>query len=752
MKKVRHARQPAQKGKMDPGFDLERVLRDVSMSWDEYRYLCRLLGREPNKAELGMVGALWSEHCSYKSSRVHLRKFPTQAPWVVQGPGENAGAVDLGNGWLGVLKIESHNHPSAIEPHQGAATGVGGIVRDILSLGARPIALLDSLRFGPLDDPRNRYLLNGVVGGIANYGNCIGVPTVGGEIAISPTYSGNPLVNVMCFGLVQKGKMVRAHAGSPGHRLVLIGARTGRDGIHGATFASAELSEESREQRPAVQVGDPFREKLLIEAILEIVATIPVAGIQDLGAAGLTSSAVEMAERAGLGVMLYLDKVPLREQGMEPYEILLSESQERMMVIPKQGRERDVIRIAHKWGLEATIVGEVISEPRIFALWKGNKVVDLPIRIFGDQAPVYQRPASESSAKSLQKADAWKGLSDAIARESPLSVSMRILSHPTVASKSAVYEQYDHMVQINTVRAPSLDAAILRVKNEPYLVALTVDGNSHYALLDPYEGGKHGVAEAARNLFAVGAEPLAITDCLNFGNPEDPVIMWQFKETVEGIAEAARVLNIPVVSGNVSFYNESPMGAVAPTPVVGMVGIIRRPQPPVAPGIGARGDLILVVGETKPHFGGSILQEILGDASNSLPPPPVDLQKEHKAGWTILRLAHRALLRGCHDLSQGGLLSALVELLAYSPHSYGVNINLPGDYPWWVYLFSESAGRYVITVNPYDVRKVMQAFKKEGIEVTPIGKVTRDGWFAVQGVLKARSEDLLLQWRSGLKR
>jgi phosphoribosylformylglycinamidine synthase len=750
MKKTAGAKKPMTGARSGAKFDLERVLRDVSMSWDEYRYLCRLLGREPNKPELGMVGALWSEHCSYKSSRIHLKKFPTEAPWVVQGPGENAGAVDLGNGWLGVLKIESHNHPSAIEPHQGAATGIGGIVRDILSLGARPVALLDSLRFGPLEDPRNRYLLNGVVGGIADYGNCIGVPTVAGEIYFSPSYSGNPLVNVMCFGLVRKGRVVKARAGKPGLKLVLIGARTGRDGIHGATFASAELSEESQEQRPAVQVGDPFREKLAIEAILEICATIPVAGIQDLGAAGLTSSTVEMAERAGLGITLDLDMVPLREEAMEPYEILLSESQERMMVIPEEGRVEDVLRIARKWGLEGAIVGEVIREPVVYAFWKRRKVVDLPIAVFGKQAPAYDRPVSRIPADPLSKRDEAAVLEAAVQRESPLSLARKVVAHPTVASKYPVYEQYDHMVQINTVRAPSMDAAILRVKGEPFLVVLTVDGNGRYVTLDPFEGGKHVVAEAARNLYAVGAEPLAITDCLNFGNPEDPVIMGQFKSVVEGMAEAARVMNIPVVSGNVSFYNESPTGAVDPTPVVGMVGIIRQSEPPLKPGIGEPGDLLILVEKTVSEFGGAVLTDILKEFC-VLAPPRVDPKRERRTGQVIARLARQGSLHACHDLSEGGLLTALVEMLAFAPEGLGADIYLPSSIPWWVALFSESSGRYLLSVEPGQVVVVEQAFARESIATRVIGKVSREIIW-VDGLWSAPTEELVNLWRTGLKR
>lgn len=732
-------------------FDLERVLRDVSMSPDEYRYLCRLLGREPGKAELGMVGALWSEHCSYKSSRVHLKKFPTQAPWVVQGPGENAGAVELCNGWLGVLKIESHNHPSAIEPHQGAATGIGGIVRDILSLGARPVALLDSLRFGPLNDPRNRYLLNGVVGGIADYGNCIGVPTVGGEICFAPSYSGNPLVNVMCFGLVRKGKMVKATAGRPGLKLVLIGARTGRDGIHGATFASAELSEQSQEQRPAVQVGDPFREKLLIEAILEIVADVEVAGIQDLGAAGLASSTVEMAHRAGLGVTLDLDKVPLREEGMDPYEILLSESQERMMVIPENGNEEKVLQIAQKWGLEGAIVGEVSRDPFVRVFWKGKKVVDLPIAIFGDKAPVYDRPVSRDDGGWMDKDEGVAALERAVEGKAPLPLILEVIGHPTVASKYPVYEQYDHMVQINTIRPPGMDAAILRVKGERFLVGLTVDGNSRYVALEAFEGGKHAVAEAARNLYAVGAEPLAITDCLNFGNPEDPLIMRQFKDTVEGIAYAAKVMNIPVVSGNVSFYNESPTGAVDPTPIVGMIGIIRSEEPPVKPGIGQPEDVLILVGDTLCEFGGSIFQEVLGE-TRRLAPPRVNPESERRTGQVILKLARRGKLRACHDLSEGGLMAALVEMLAFAPEGWGAQMALPDAYPWWVALFSESSGRYLLSVDPARVKEVQSAFRAEGTRAEILGKVTRDGTVTIAGIVNVPTGQLVKRWATGLKR
>ncbi|HYL20405.1 MAG TPA: phosphoribosylformylglycinamidine synthase subunit PurL, partial [Gemmatimonadales bacterium] len=573
-----------------------QLVHEHNLSDAEYRRITALLGRTPTFAELGVFSALWSEHCSYKHSRPVLKTFPTTGPQVVQGPGENAGVLRLPDGWAVAFKIESHNHPSAVEPYQGAATGVGAILRDVFTMGARPVALLNSLRFGGLDHARNRYLFAGVVRGVGDYGNCVGVPTLGGEVDFGPSYGGNPLVNAMCVGLLKEKDLITAAARGQGNVLLVVGARTGRDGIHGASFASEELTHESEQRRPQVQVGDPFTEKLLLEASLALIASGHIVAIQDMGAAGLTSSSAEMAARGGVGVEIDLSLVPTREPGMTPYEILLSESQERMLVVARPERIIEVQAIAAKWELQATPIGRVTDDGMYRAKWRDQVVVEIPGQRLIDDCPVYHPEAREDESVVRLRSERPSPLSPL---PSPADVLLKLLDHPPIASKRWVYEQYDSTVQAGTVMGPGGDAGVLRVRDADFGVAVTVDCNSRYVLLDPYEGGKAAVAEAARNIACTGARPLGITDCLNFGSPERPEVFYQFREACRGIAEACRGLGTPVTGGNVSFYNESPAGAVDPTPVVGMVGLLSRVDRAVPSHARAKGDAVFVLGESR---------------------------------------------------------------------------------------------------------------------------------------------------------
>src|SRR5438128_8809421 len=547
------------------------VVAQHGITPDEFKRIQQILGRDPNHTELGIFSVMWSEHCSYKSSRVHLKKFPTSGPRVVQGPGENAGVIDIGDGWVAAFKMESHNHPSFIEPYQGAATGVGGILRDIFTMGARPIACLDSLRFGDLDAPRMKYLVDGVVRGISGYGNCIGIPTIGGETSFHRSYHGNILVNVFALGVTTRDRICTGIASGVGNPVIYVGSKTGRDGIHGATMASAEFDEASEEKRPTVQVGDPFTEKLLLEACLEVMETDAIVGIQDMGAAGLTSSSFEMAGRAGTGIRLNLDNVPVRESGMTPYEIMLSESQERMLIVAKRGREHDVMRVFEKWDLNAAIVGDVTNDGLVRVFWRGEEVANIPVGPISTEAPVYERPIGHDPHPPLRGT-----LSRERERDLDLTDSfLHLIASPNLCSKHWIYEQYDTTVRTNTIAKPERrDAAIVRVKGTGRALAMTSDVNPIYCYLDPYEGGKQAVAEAARNIAVSGGRPAAITDCLNFGSPERPDIMWQFAECIRGISDACLALGTPVVSGNVSFYNETEGRAIYPTPTVGMVGIL----------------------------------------------------------------------------------------------------------------------------------------------------------------------------------
>jgi phosphoribosylformylglycinamidine synthase subunit PurL len=672
--------------------DAEPLHRALGLTDEELERIRRTLGREPNNAELAMYGAMWSEHCSYKSSKVHLRGLPTEGPQVLVGPGEDAGVVDLGDGLAGVFKLESHSHPSAIEPFQGAATGVGGIIRDVLSMGARPVALLDPLRFGPMDDERNRWLLSGVVAGIGQYGNSIGVPTVGGEVKFAPAHGPNPTINVMCVGLAPADRLLRARAEGEGNLLVLIGASTGRDGIGGVSvLASRTLDESGQESRPSVQIGDPFSEKLLIEACLELADAGLLVGLQDLGGAGITCAVSESASRALAGAEIDLNEVPLREPGMEAFEILTSESQERMLAVVRP-QDRDAAEaVCRKWRLASAVIGRVTGDGAVRARLDGEVVAEVPATSLAEEGPEYRRPMSPP---------AWLGAlheDDPTFATPPLGPEgafRRVLASPNVASKRWVWERYDSLVQGNTVEGPGGDAAVVRIEGSLKAVALSTDGNGRYGHLDPFLGGAHAVAEAARNVACVGARPLAITNCLNFGDPERPEVMWAFAETVRGMAEACRALGTPVTGGNVSFYNESGRSSVYPTAVVGMVGLLDDYRLRVGSGF-APGTVVYLLGETFPELGGSEYAEVvLGKVSGR--PPGFDPDREAALHRLLVEAARSDLLASAHDCSDGGLAVALAESAITG--DTGFAITLPGDLPEHVALFSESGSRAVVSV------------------------------------------------------
>jgi phosphoribosylformylglycinamidine synthase len=674
----------------------EPLHRALGLTDDELERIRETLGRDPNTTELAMYGAMWSEHCSYKSSKVHLKTLPTEGPAVLVGPGEDAGVVDLGDGLAAVFKMESHSHPSAIEPYQGAATGVGGIVRDILSMGARPVALLDPLRFGPLTDPRNRWLFGGVVAGIGGYGNCIGVPTVGGEIAFADCHSANPTVNVMCVGVIHAHKLMRSRAEGEGSLLVLIGSRTGRDGIGGVSvLASRTLEDDAEESRPSVQIGDPFEEKLLIEGCLELIDHGLLEGLQDLGGAGLVCSVCESASRAGMGVELDLDAVPLRQEGMEPFEILTSESQERMLAIVRPERLGDVRTLCDKWLLEAAVVGHVVPGGMMRVTHRGDVVAEVPARSLADEGPTYHRPMQPPPLiDDVMEDDPTFAQVDV----APRDAFLRVLTSPNVATKRWAFEQYDQHVQGQTVQGPGADASVVRIEGSLKAMALSSDGKGRYGALDPYLGAAHAVAEAARNVAVSGARPLAVTNCLNFGNPERPEVMWQFAEAVRGMGDTCRALGTPVTGGNVSFYNESGDSAIWPTPIIGMLGLIDDYRLLVRSGFPSPGLVIYLLGETFAELGGSEFAEaVLGSLSGR--PPSLDLDRERALIELFVEGARRGdLLESAHDCSDGGLAVALAE--SAMAGDTGFAISLSGDLPWHVALFAESASRAVVSVAP----------------------------------------------------
>ncbi len=692
------------------------LIAEHNLSSEEYARIVGILGREPNLVELGIFSAMWSEHCSYKSSRVHLKKLPTSGPRVIQGPGENAGIVDIGDGLAVAFKMESHNHPSFIEPYQGAATGVGGILRDIFTMGARPVASLDSLRFGSLSAPRMRHLVDGVVRGIAGYGNCMGIPTVGGETTFHPAYNGNILVNVMNAGIVRKDRIFRGRAEGAGNPVVYVGSKTGRDGIHGATMASEEFAgDETRRKRPNVQVGDPFTEKLLLEACLELFETDSVVGIQDMGAAGLTSSAFEMAGRAGSGVELDLSKVPVREGGMTPYEIMLSESQERMLLVARRDRLDKVFEIFRKYDLDAAEIGRVTDSGRVVLFFDGKVVADLPAEPLSSEAPLYDRPRALPPPPPAPR---W--------REEPEPADYgdclrRILSSPNVAQKPWIWTQYDHMVGTNTVERPGGDAAVVRVKGTRKALALKSDVNPFFCALDPYRGASLAVAEAARSIACVGAKPLAITDCLNFGNPEKPEVMGQFEASVRGIADACLALEIPVVSGNVSFYNETDGRAIPPTPTVGMVGLLEDVERHVRMPFRREGDRIAVLGETRDELGGSEFLRVLRNRDEG-PCPEVDLEAEKRLIELLVSLAASGRLASAHDVSDGGLAVALAECAMLS--GLGAEAALEARFRSSALLFGETTARALVSFGEEEEPEVRSEAKKLGVPYRVIGRVT----------------------------
>jgi phosphoribosylformylglycinamidine synthase II len=698
--------------------------RAHGLSADEYRKIEQIIGRTPTYTELGVFSVMWSEHCSYKSSRRHLKMLPSKSELVVQGPGENAGAIDVGDGWAAVFKIESHNHPSFIEPYQGAATGVGGILRDIFTMGARPVASMNSLKFGSFDHPRTRYLLGGVVGGIGGYGNCVGVPTVAGEVMFDAAYNENNLVNAFCLGLVRKDEMMSARARGVGNPVLYVGSATGRDGIHGASMASAEFDKESEAKRPAVQVGDPFTEKLLIEACLEAGRTGAIVAIQDMGAAGLTSSSSEMADRGGLGIELDLDLVPLREDGLTPYEILLSESQERMLIVAERGREAELQLVFDKWDLHAVVIGQITDDRRWRMRWHGQVVADIPVGALAADAPLYDRPAV--APKLVHDPEASPNLSRKVTGEVPADKALRaLLDSPNVASKKWVFRQYDSIVQSNTVEGPGSDAAVLRIKGSRRGIALKVDSNPRACALDPYLGALGTVCEAVRNVACAGARPVGITNCLNYGNPERPEVMWQFIRGVEALRDASLSFGAPVVSGNVSFYNETEGRAIPPTPTIAVIGVMLDVSRHVTQFFKNPGDAIAIVRTGRPSLAASEYAEISGIDGGKL--APIELEHEAALVEALVAGAERGLIRSAHDIAEGGLAVAMAEA-CFNPRAIlGAEVDLgrAGNADA-VDFFGEGASTVILSIAANDVAQAEELFASREIEFAVIGHVTSE--------------------------
>ena len=699
------------------------LVADHGLSPDEYERVRRILERDPTLTELGVFSAMWSEHCGYKNSRRLLRLLPTEAPWVIQGPGENAGVIDVGDGWALAFKIESHNHPSAVEPYQGAATGVGGILRDIFTMGARPVAVLDSLRFGDLDDARVRYLFGGVVSGVGDYGNCVGIPNIGGEVVFDRGYEGNPIVNAMCLGLLRKEELITASATGVGNALMTVGARTGRDGIHGATFASEELSEGADESsRPQVQVGDPFTEKLLLEASLELIKSGAITGIQDMGAAGITSSASEMAGRAGNGVELEMTSVPTRERGMTPYEILLSESQERMLVVAEKGREGEVKAILAKWELEAVEIGHVTDDGRFRVVENGVLVADIPVLPLTQGCPTYEREGVESEdIVRLRQTD----LSEHLIPEGDLTRTfLLLLGSPNIASKRWVYRQYDTTIRTSTAVRPGGDAGVIRIRGTTRAVAATTDCNGRFVYLEPRRGAMIAVAEAARNLACVGALPTAITNNLNFGNPLKPHIYYQLREAVLGMAAACEAFETPVTGGNVSLFNETDGRAIYPTPVIGMVGVIEDVSTITRHAFTASGDDIILLGTNTDELGGSEYLYVTADLVAGAP-PVIDLDAERSLQGAVLAMTRARVLHSAHDCSDGGLVCTLAECaLGDGESPLGVRVRLEDDLRPVGVLFGEAQGRIVVSCDPARSEEVLRIADLHEVPAQKIGKVS----------------------------
>lgn len=763
------------------------ILDQHNISSEEYERIKQLMGREPNLTELGIFSVMWSEHCSYKSSRVHLRRLPTDGECLVQGPGENAGIVDIGDGWCAAFKIESHNHPSFIEPYQGAATGVGGILRDIFTMGARPVASMNSLRFGPIRDQeidesreqtssksvaRNRRIVAGVVKGLGDYGNAFGVPTVGGEAYFDPCYSLNPLVNAFALGLVRREQIFYGKAEGIGNSVIYVGAKTGRDGIHGATMASAEFDEAAMEKRPTVQVGDPFSEKLLLEACLEAMRSGAIVGIQDMGAAGLTSSSCEMGARAGTGVEINLDLVPQRETGMSAYEMMLSESQERMLIVAERGHDRQVLEIFHRWDLDAVIIGQVIEDQKLRVLHNGELVAEIPNLALTDEAPRYNRPikpfeiSSEDVTPTLPKLNAaisnLKSQTPNLKPDAELRTELlrRLLASPNLASKQWVYRQYDHMVRTNTVVLPGSDAAVIRVKETRRSLAMSLDCNSRYCQLNPREGAKLAVAESARNVVCSGARPIAVTNCLNFASPERPEMMWAFSETIDGMAEACRAFETPVTGGNVSFYNETEGKGIYPTPVIGMLGVIEDTKHITTQWFKEVGDVVLLLGVTGNDLGASeLLSDLTGETAGAV--PRINLEAEKKVQQVCLTAIQEELVSSAHDCAEGGLAVALAEscFSSYGRNDIGAKIDLTehaklsGLNSDLALLFAESPSRILLSVKPEKVEKLKELAQQAGVACAVIGEVGGENL-----TIASNGEDLINEsvamlesvWRSAL--
>ena len=694
------------------------LVAEHGLTTEEYEHILKVMGREPTITELGIFSVMWSEHCSYKSSRVWLKKLPTTAPWVIQGPGENAGVIDIGDGDAAIFKMESHNHPSYIEPYQGAATGVGGILRDVFTMGARPIANLNALRFGSPDHPRTRHLVSGVVAGIGGYGNCVGVPTVAGECTFHPAYNGNILVNAMTVGLARTDRIFYSAAAGIGNPVVYVGSKTGRDGIHGATMASAEFTEDTEEKRPTVQVGDPFTEKLLIEACLELMAEDAIVAIQDMGAAGLTSSSVEMASKGEVGFELDLDHVPQREENMTAYEMMLSESQERMLMVLKPGSEAKAEAIFRKWDLDFAVIGRITDTGRLTLVHQGEVVGDIPVAPLVDDAPEYDRPwETTSPAATLANTDvpAPASITDAL---------KTLMGTPDLSSKRWIWEQYDHMVMADTIQRPGGDAAVIRVHGTGKGLAITTDCTPRYCKADPKVGGAQAVAEAWRNITATGARPLAITDCMNFGNPERPRIMGQFAGAIEGMIDACTILEFPVVSGNVSLYNETNGEAILPTPAIGAVGLLADITRMMTLALKEDGNRLYVVGNTAGHMGQSLyLREICGREEG--PPPPVDLTIERRNGDFVRTVIEAGQVRACHDISDGGLLIAAAEMALAGNRGLDIHTDFM-DLPAHAALFGEDQGRYLLEITASDAAAFEKAAQAAEVPVATIGTVGGD--------------------------
>ena len=725
------------------------LVAEHGLSQDEYTRICEIMEREPNITELGIFSVMWSEHCSYKSSRVWLKKLPTEGPQVICGPGENAGIVDIGDGQAAVFKMESHNHPSFIEPYQGAATGVGGIMRDVFTMGARPVANMNALRFGSPEHEKTRHLVSGVVAGIGGYGNCIGVPTVGGEVNFDTSYDANILVNAMCVGTVDKDRIFYAAASGVGNPVVYVGSKTGRDGIHGATMASAEFDDDSDEKRPTVQVGDPFTEKLLLEACLELMAEDAIIGIQDMGAAGLTSSSVEMGDKGGVGFDLDLDKVPCREEGMTAYEMMLSESQERMLMVLRPGKEGLAQGIFEKWGLDIAVVGHTTDTGRLIIRHEGRIDADMPIGALANDGPIYNRPWKPTPAQDLIAPG------DVPAPNSLADTLVTMMGSPDLCSRRWVWEQYDHMVMADTLARPGGDAAVVRVHGTDKGLAITTDVTPRYCQADPVEGGKQAVAEAWRNLSAVGADPLAITDCMNFGSPQRPEIMGQFAGAVEGMSEACLALDFPVVSGNVSFYNETNGRGIMPTPAIGGVGLLPDIDKMARIAFARDGDVLLLIGREQGHLGQSLYQrDIVGTAEGA--PPPVDLALERAAGDVVRGLIRDGLVTAVHDCADGGLYVAVAEMALAG--DVGADISTSGvDLPAHAALFGEDQGRYVVATDPANADTIIERASQSGIDIRTLGRtggddLTVDGNEPISlSALRANHEGWLPQYMDNAK-